>query len=262
MYIIGERINGMFRDVGAAIQAQDESVITDLAQRQVAEAANALDVNVGPVAEDAVAAMVWLVETIRKVTDVPLCLDSTKVDVIRAGLEACEGNAIINSTTGEAEKMAQLFPLAVEFNCEIIGLTIDENGVPAKAEGRMEVALKLVATAMESGLPTDKLYVDAVILPVSALQDNPPEVLKAISQIKMLADPPPKTVIGLSNVSQNAAFRELINRTYLVMALGVGLDAAIVDPLDTELMDAMIAAEMLLNHAVYSKDFLKAYRKS
>jgi len=263
MEAIGERINGMFKAIGQAIRETDVSVIEDMARRQEEAGADVLDLNVGPAAEDREAAMRWLVETVQGVSELPLAIDSTNPDVMRAGLEACSnpGQAIINSTTGEQEKLNAMMPMAAEHGCSIIGLTIDEEGVPGTAEGRMEVALKLLASAMEHGVPTDRLYVDAVILPVNALQDTPPRVLDVISQVRMLADPPPKTVLGLSNVSQGSTLRPLLNRTYLVMCLARGLSAAIVDALDEELMDAMIAAEVLMNRAVYADDFLKAYRK-
>jgi 5-methyltetrahydrofolate corrinoid/iron sulfur protein methyltransferase len=261
MEAIGERINGMFKAIGKAIKETDASVIEDMARRQEEAGAHVLDLNVGPAAEDREAAMRWLVETVQNVSDLPLAIDSTNPDVVRAGLEACENPAVINSTTGEQEKLNAMMPMAAEHGCSIIGLTIDEEGVPGTGEGRMEVALKLVSGAMEHGVPTDRLYIDAVILPVNALQETPPKVLDVISQVPMLADPAPKTVLGLSNVSQGSQLRPLLNRTYLVMCLGRGLDAAIVDVLDEELMDAMITAEVLMNRAVYADDFLKAYRK-
>lgn len=262
MIVIGERINGMFVDVRKAIQEKDPQAIRDLAQRQQAAGADYLDVNVGPAAEDAVAAMQWLVGLIREVSDLPLAIDTTKQAVMRAGIEAAGGKAMINSTTGEKKKLDVFMPLAAEFNIPIIALTISEQGVPRDANGRAEVALNILAAAMEHGLAPDKVFIDAVILPVSAQQENPGHVLETIRQTKLLSDPAPKTVIGLSNVSQNAQYRELINRTYLTMALAAGLDAAIVDCLDTELMDSMITAELLLNHQVYSADYLKAYRAS
>lgn len=262
MIVIGERINGMFLDVRQAIQRRDPEPIRDLAQRQAAAGAHYLDVNVGPATDDPIAAMQWLVGTIREVCDLPLAIDTTKSDVMRAGIEAAGGKAMINSTTGEQKKMDVLMPMAAEFGIPIIALTINEQGVPRDANGRAEVALGILAAAMSYGVPPENVFIDAVILPVSAQQENPGHVLATISQTKLLADPPPKTVIGLSNVSQNTRYRELINRTALVMALAAGLDAAIVDCLDQELMDAMITAELLLNRQVYSDDFLKAYRAS
>lgn len=262
MIVIGERINGMFVDVRGAIQQQDPAPIRDLAQRQQAAGADYLDVNVGPAAEDPVATMQWLVTTIREVSDLPLTIDTTRQAVMRAGLEAAGGKAMINSTTGEKKKLDVLMPMAAEFGVPIIALTISEQGVPRDAMGRAEVALNILAAALDHGVMPDSVFIDAVILPVSAQQENPGHVLETIRQTRLLADPAPKTVIGLSNVSQNAQYRELINRTGLVMALAAGLDAAIVDCLDEELMDAMITAELLLNHQVYSADYLKAYRAS
>ncbi len=261
MLIIGERINGMFTDVKKAIQAQDPAPIVDLARRQVAAGANVLDINVGPASRDKLGAMQWLVGVVREAVDVPLCIDTPNAEVMRVGLEAAGGNAIINSTTGEEERMEATLPLAAEFNCPIIGLTIDADGVPRDATGRMEIALRLLMACMEKGISATDLYVDAVILPVNALQQVPIQVLEAIGMCKSLSDPPPQTILGLSNVSQGTMHRELINRTYLVMAVANGLDAAIVDPLDDELMDAVIAAEVLLNRNVYCDDFVKAYRR-
>ncbi len=262
MLAIGERINGMFKEIGRAIGEQNKQVIQDCARNQLAAGADILDVNVGPAAADEQAAIAWLVETIREVTDAPLSLDSTKPAVIRAALEACTGDKIINSTTGVPEKMAEMLPLAAEYNCPIVGLCIDAEGVPRDAEGRMEIALNLVAGCMEHGIPTDHLYIDAVILPVNALQHVPIQVCRAIGMVPALADPPPKTVLGLSNVSQGTPKRKLLNRTFLVMALAHGLDAAIVDVTDRELMEAMIAAEVLMNRAVYCDDFVSAYLAS
>ena len=261
MFVIGERINGMFNDVERAIQEHDPAPIQELARRQVAGGANALDINVGPASKDKLGTMQWLVEVSQEAVDVPLCIDTTNAEVMRAGLEACEGNAIINSTTGEEERMAAILPIAAEFNCPLIGLTIDAEGVPRDADGRMEIALRLVSACMEQGISINDLYIDAVILPVNALQQVPQEVLLTIRMCKALSDPPPNTIIGLSNVSQGTVYRELLNRTCLVMALANGLDAAIMDPLDDKLMETAIAAEVLLNRSVYCDDFIKAYRK-
>jgi 5-methyltetrahydrofolate corrinoid/iron sulfur protein methyltransferase len=169
---------------------------------------------------------------------------------------------MINSTTGEKNKLDALMPLAAQYNIPIIALTIDEAGVPRDANGRAAVALNILTAALEHGVPCENVYVDAVILPVSAQQENPGHVFETIRQTRLLSDPPPKTIIGLSNVSQGALHRELINRTCLVMAIAAGLDAAIMDSLDDQLMEAMICAELLLNRQVYCDDFIKAYRKA
>jgi len=262
MYAIGERINGMFKSVKSAIQERNPKPIHDLVSKQLEAGANCLDVNVGPAAADPLEAMEWLVNSIREVTQAPLAIDTTKPDVMRKGLEVAGPGSIINSTKGQQEQLDIFIPMAVEYEASLIALTIDENGIPRDATGRGEIALRVVAAAMEKGLEPDRLMIDAVILPVNVTQQTPGHVLDTIRNIKFLSDPPPKTVLGLSNVSQSTQLRELINRTYLVMALAAGLDAAICDVLDAELMDAMITAELLMNHAVYADDFLKAYRAS
>jgi 5-methyltetrahydrofolate corrinoid/iron sulfur protein methyltransferase len=262
MLAIGERINGMFKSVAAAIREQNPEPIQELARKQLAAGALALDVNVGPAAVDALAAMEFLVKTIREVSDAPLAIDTTNPEVMRRGLELGGSGCIINSTKGQQEQLDIFIPMAVEHEASLIALTIDENGIPRDANGRGEIALRAAATAMDKGLPTDRLMIDAVILPVNVTQPTPGHVLESIRNVKLLSDPPPKTVLGLSNVSQGSTQRELLNRTFLVMALGVGLDAAILDVQDAEMMEAMIAAEVLLNHAVYADDFVKAYRAS
>ena len=261
MIIIGERINGMFKAVKEAIQNRDTTVIHDLAKRQIAEGADMLDINVGTASANPVEAMRWLVEAVQEVTDVPLAIDNPNYETMKAGLEACRGKKMINSTTGQLDKLDLFLPLAKEHNASIVALCIDENGVPVDVEGRVMVAMNILAKAMEYDLPTDELYIDPIILPVKADQRSPALVLESIRQFAMLSDPAPHIVVGLSNLSQGAVDRKLINRTFLTMAVGAGLDAAIVDPLDTELMDAMITSELLMNRAIYSDSFLAAYRQ-
>ncbi len=261
MLVIGERINGMFRDVRRAIQRKDKEVVRDLARRQVEAGAQALDVNVGTASDEPVEAMLWLMEAIQEAVDARLCIDSAKEVVFEPALEACKGRPIINSTTGAQEKLDFFLPLAQKYDAELIALTIDEAGVPSTTEARVEIAMRILVAAMEQGLSPDALYIDPVVLPVSALQDQPACVLEAIGQFRQLASPPPHVVVGLSNISQNTTRRPLINRTMLVMAIAHGLDAAVMDPLDTELMDAMITAELLLNKHLYCDSFLEAYRK-
>ncbi|MCX8052568.1 MAG: dihydropteroate synthase [Armatimonadetes bacterium] len=261
MIVIGERINGMFKAVNQAIQDKDKAAIQDLAKRQIDEGADMLDINVGTAAADPVGAMKWLVETVREVTDVPLSIDNPNLPTMKAGLEACTGRKMINSTIGSEEALNTFFPLAKEHNAMVVCLCIDDKGVPVDVDGRVEIAMRVLAKAMEYEIPMDDIYIDPIVLPVKADQTGPGKVLESIRQFGMLSDPKPHIVIGLSNLSQGAVDRKLINRTFLTMAIAQGLDAAILDPLDTELMDAMITAEMLMNRTIYSDSFLKAYRQ-
>ena len=265
MFVIGERINGMFTAIGDAIQAKDAKPVREMAERQIAAGANALDINVGtrvPKAERP-AVMKWLVESTREVTDICLAIDTPNLEVMRIGLEAAckKGPGMVNSTTGQADKLAQFMQLAKEFNASIIGLAIDENGVASTADAKVEIGMRELAAAMEAGISPDQLYLDPITLPINCAQQAPAIMLEAIRQFKLLSDPAPHVVIGLSNLSQGSSERGLINRAFLVMAVQAGLDASIHDPLDEELMNAMITAEVLLNKMIYSDSYLKAYRQ-
>jgi 5-methyltetrahydrofolate corrinoid/iron sulfur protein methyltransferase len=259
--VIGELINGMYKDVGKAIQSRETDVIQHLAVDQVKAGAKVLDVNTGPYSKNPKDDMKWLVETIQKAARCQLSLDSTKPDVIEEGLKLLEGRAVINSTSADEEKMDKIFTLAKKYNSQVIGLTMDRSGVPNSKDRRVELAATIVAKATEFGIAPDDLYIDPIVLPVNVAQTQGAEVLEAIRDFRMISDPAPKTVVGLSNVSQGARVRPLINRTFLVMAIASGLDAAILDPLDKELMDAMITSELILNKHIYCDSFLEACRK-
>ena len=262
MFIISERINGMFKAVRNAIAEKDAEAIQRIAKEQLAMGADALDVNVGTASRDKAGAMQWLVETIQGVTDKPLCLDTPIPEVMEAALKVCDNPKIINSTNGEEEKLDAFLPLALEYDADIIALAMDKKGIPRDAQGRTEIALQILASAMEHGIEPDRLYIDPVVLPVNAVQQQSPNTLKALAEIRLLSSPPPKTVVGLSNISQGSQMRSLLNRTYLVMCIANGLDAAIIDPTDREMVDAAITADLLINRAIYADDFLKAYRAS
>jgi 5-methyltetrahydrofolate corrinoid/iron sulfur protein methyltransferase len=261
MLVIGELINGMYKQIGKAIVDKDKKTIQKIAREQVAQGANMLDVNTGPAAPDPVDAMKWLVETIQEAVDAPLCFDSTKAAAIEAGLKLAKRKAMINSTSADDEKLNALLPLAKKYNAQIIGLTMDKEGVPRDRYKRSELALKIISSCMEHGIGLEDVYIDPIVLPVNVAQAQAIELLEAIREFRVISDPPPKTVVGLSNVSQGAKNRSLINRTFLVMAIANGLSAAIVDPLDKELMDAMITAELILNKNIYCDSYLDAYRK-
>lgn len=261
MLIISERINGQFGSVGHAIDKRDEKYIQELALMQVEAGADYLDINTGPGRDDAPACMEWLVKTVQDAVDLPLCLDSPGPKTMEAGLKACNSSPLINSTTAEAKKMERFFPLASEYDSDIVCLTISEKGIPNDAESRTELAMTLITTAMEHGVMPDRLYIDPVILPVGAAQDQAKVVIESIRQFRMLNDPPIRTVVGLSNVSNMAKERSLLNRSFLAMLMGAGLTAAIADPEDRELMKVLKAGEILLNESLYCDDFLMHLRE-
>lgn len=272
MISIGERINGMFLDVKQAIAENDKTVIQDLARRQTECGASYLDINVGTAAADQEGTMAWLVETIQETCKTPLCLDSQKPNVIAAGLKVADTSMgiLLNSSPlnkkSDEEVLDKYLEMAQSAGPEgkIIALTMDKNGVPQDVDTRVAIAAEIVEKAMEKGFEMHRLFVDPIVLPVKVpdAQQQPNNIIAAIGQIVFLSDPPPHIVVGLSNLSQGSSERSLINRIFLVMAASHGLDAAIVDVLDEQLVDAMATADMLLNKQLYSDSYLKAYRNA
>jgi 5-methyltetrahydrofolate corrinoid/iron sulfur protein methyltransferase len=258
LIIVGERINGQFVEVAKAIDTRNPKYVQDLAIQQVNAGAQILDINTGPGRQDAAEAMTWLVKSVQDAVDVRVSIDTPGLKVQQAGLTAARKEPMINSTTAEQKRMEKFFPLAKEHNAEIVCLTIDEKGIPNSVEGRSELAMLLLGNAMDVGISQDKLFIDPVVLPISAAQNQCPMLCDAITAFRNLSTPPPKTIVGLSNVSSGAEERSLLNRTYLAMLLGRGLDAAIVDPNDSELLKVVKAAEVLLNQKLYAHSFLRA----
>jgi len=269
MILIGERINGMFSDVKQAIAEKDKQVIQDLAKKQTEAGAAYLDVNVGTAAADQEGTMQWLVETIQETCSTPLSLDSQKPNVIAAGIKVlnAEAGAILNSTPLNKKSDEEVFDKYIEMaeqagpKASIITLTMDKNGVPQDIDTRVALAAEIVSKAMEKGFDTQRLFIDPIALPVKVpnAQGQAGNILAAMDQIRLLTEPAPHITMGLSNLSQGATERSLINRVFLAMAASHGLDSAIADVLDEDLMNVVAAAEMLMNKQIYSDSFVKAY---
>jgi 5-methyltetrahydrofolate corrinoid/iron sulfur protein methyltransferase len=258
MLIIGERINGMYKEVREAIINRDVEYVRSLATLQVNAGAHALDVSVGPVKGDQKDTMKWLVETVSSVTDVPLCIDSPHPDVIEAGIKASPGKTIINSIKNAPEHVEKLIPLAAETGSDLICLLMSDKGIPTDWPGKLEIAAELMTHAMEAGIDSDRLYFDPILLPVANAQKDVAETFELMDQLKLLTTPSPHMIVGLSNLSQKAKHRSLLERTYCTMAMSHGLDGVILDPLDEKLMHAIQAADIILNRKLYAQSYLKS----
>jgi 5-methyltetrahydrofolate corrinoid/iron sulfur protein methyltransferase len=261
MIFIGERINGLQPGVRKRISEKDKEAIQKLARGQAEAGATYLDLNVGTAWPRPAEIMVWLVETIQEVVSTPLALDSRNLDVIEAGLKACRNPGMINSTTAEKAKLGKFMELAVKYQAAIVGLTMDEQGIPPHAVGRISIAKRIMDFADGYGLPRERLYIDPVLLPLKFSSSQGPIILEAIRGISR-EKVPPHVVVGLSNCSQGAKQRRLINRSFLTMAMACGLDAAIADILDTQLLEAVAAAEVILERHPYSDQFLQSVKKT
>ncbi len=265
MIIFSERINGMYRDVRGAIKERDQQIVQDLVKEQVAGGADIIDNNIGPTNGDPIDNFVWLAETVHEVTDLPLSLDSAKAKVLveavpRVKAALPDTKLVINSCTAAAEYMDQLIPLAAEHNTAIIGLTMDQEGVPGNVEKRIECGATFLMAALEAGIPIEDIYLDPITLPVNAAFKQQEFVVEAIRQLAVVNDPSPHFIIGLSNVSQKCLMNHLLNRIFLVMCLAAGLDAAIMDAADKDLVEAAVATEVLMGKHLYSDDFIKAWK--
>ena len=236
MLIIGENITIGTDAVMKAINERNAEAIQRRAVSQVEHGADMLDLNIGPQRRHGVEVMEWVVDVVQDVVDVPLCLDTTNVAALEAGLKRCKRQAMLNSTSADPERLESIMPLAAEHNAKVIALTMAKS-IPPSAAARAEVVMEvLIPKAMELGIPMEDLYLDPLVMTVQGMQEYAPETLEALRYFKQLADPPPMTVVGLSNVSNNVPWesRSLINSTYLVMLMAAGLDSAIANPSDRE----------------------------
>ncbi|OFV82510.1 MAG: hypothetical protein A2W26_11400 [Acidobacteria bacterium RBG_16_64_8] len=184
--------------------------------------------------------MRWLVPAVQEVVDVPLSMDTTNLEAIRTGLSLLKQPGMVNSTSGEPERLEQVPPVAAEYNARLIALCMGKSGIPMTAEERVQIAIEqLIPRAIEVGIAMENLYLDPLAMTVSGCQEYAPHAVEAVRYIKQGMDPAPMTTCGLSNVSNRvpADMRSLLNRVYLVMLMAAGIDSAIADPLDKELMN-------------------------
>jgi 5-methyltetrahydrofolate corrinoid/iron sulfur protein methyltransferase len=241
MIIIGESIHVISNQVRNAIDNRDAAFIQDLARRQVEAGAEYLDLNIGPQRRTGVEVMSWMVDIIQEVVDVPLCLDTTNAAAMEAGLERCKQTPIINSTDATPERLATMMPLAAKYNANIIALTLAKGGLPTSADARIQLALEnIMPVAMEQGVPLETIFFDPLVLTINGNQEQVLPTIEAMRFFKQMSDPPPMTTCGNSNVSNSAPeeIRPVLNRVFMVMAGGAGLDSCIADALDPLLMEA------------------------
>jgi len=246
MFIVGECIHIISPRVKDAIANRDAATIQRLAKAQVEKGANLLDLNIGPQKKSGPEVMTWMVNTVQEVVDIGLSFDTTNLAAIETGLKLAKRQSMINSTSAEPERLANVPPLAAQYNAKLIALMMGKSGIPMSAEERVSIAIEqLIPRAMEVGLPMENLYLDPLVLTVAGCQEYCPHAIEAVRYVKQAMDPAPLTIGGLSNVSNKVPpeGRSLLNRTYLVMLMAAGLDAVIADPLDREQMEVIRIVE-------------------
>ncbi len=259
--IIGERINPtgkkLFKE---ALRKNDTDYMIGQAIEQVNAGADILDVNVGLPEIDEKEMMVRVVKALQSVTDLPLQLDSTRPDVLEAALRAYNGKPIVNSVNGEENSLNSILPLVKKYGAAVVGLTLDENGIPKTAEGRFAIAEKILGRALELGIPRQDIFIDCLTLTASAEQEAVMETLKALHRVK--TELGLKTVLGVSNISFGLPNRELVNSCFLQMALTNGLDLPIINPNAALMTGAVRAYKLLTNIDKNSAEFISAYSGS
>jgi 5-methyltetrahydrofolate--homocysteine methyltransferase len=259
MIIIGEKINGTRKSVREAIANKDADFIKDLALKQVKAGADYLDVNAGTTPENEPDDMIWLIENVQEVTDVTLCLDSANPAALKAGFKAANKKPIVNSLSGEQNRIDGVLPLACEHKTELIVLALDDNGIPDTVEKRLEIVRKLVGMTREGGLPDNHLYIDPLITTISTDIESGNMAFRAM---RTILDEFPDVHItgGLSNISFGLPARSIVNQAFVTLAIQAGMDTAIIDPEDVKLLSIIIAAEMVLGRDRHCRNFTSAYR--
>lgn len=243
MYIIGENIHILSDKVKEALVNRDREFFMEMAIKQVEAGAKAVDINLGPRKKDWDEVFPWIVETIEAVVDVPLSIDTTNIDGMEAALKTIKkAQPILNSTSAEPERLEKVPLLAKKYGAKIIALTMGTEGIPVEAEARVNIAIEtLIPRALEVGLPIEDLIIDPLVLTVSGCQQYCPHLIEAVRILQYAWDPAPNISVGLSNVSNAVpnANRPLINRVYLAMLMGVGLQIMIANPLDEKQNDVI-----------------------
>jgi len=237
MVLLGESIHIISKDVNDAVKERNPKVIQDLAKTQTAGGADYIDLNLGPAKRDPEEVTQWLVNTIQEVSDLPVSVDTLNPVAMEAGLKACKKRPLLNSASGRTDSKERMLPLAKKYNTDVVISVLTDKGCPPDIDSRIESIMETVALANEMGIPNEDIWVDPIILPVSADQKQVKEALEFINMLQDLL-PGVKSTVGLSNVSNGTPeeLRPMLNRTYMVMLGRNGLYSAIADVLDKDLV--------------------------
>lgn len=259
--IVGERINPTGKKLfKQALQNRNIGYILSQGIEQIRAGADILDVNVGLPGTDEKDLMVTVIEQLQSITDVPLQIDSSSVEVLEAALRIYNGKPIVNSVNGEQEVLDSILPLVKKYGAAVIGLTLDQNGIPSDAQSRYQIAERIVKKAEEYGIPREDIYIDCLTLTASVQQAEVVETLKAMQLVKQKLGV--KTVLGVSNISFGLPERELINKTFLTLALAHGLDLPIINPNITAMTEAIDAFNVLYNHDIGATKYIQKYNQA
>jgi cobalamin-dependent methionine synthase I len=239
MFIVAEKVNVITTSIKEAMVARDKGSIQKMVELQLQGGPDCIDINLGPATKNGPEIMQWMVETIEEVTELPLSLDTMNMDAMEAGLQVGKNPKIINSISAVQERMDRLIPMAIKHGAKAVGLCTSEAGVPRDAEERVANGYNLMMTLEAAGIGHDDYWIDPIVLPIGVAQDQVHHLVNATQMFSELPDKP-HLICGLSNVSNKCGLTpenaEFVNRIYLAVLMGHGMDAAIVDPNDEKLM--------------------------
>ncbi len=257
--IIGERINPTGRKLLAAeMAAGDLSRVETDALAQVEAGAHVLDVNAGIPLADEPGILADAIRRVQSVTDVPLSIDSSIVAALEAGLEAYEGKPLLNSVTGEDERLDAVLPLVKKYNCAVIGISNDETGISEDPDERFKIAKKIVERAVDHGIPREDVIIDPLVMPVGAVYNAGAAVMKLVRRCR--EELGVNTACGASNVSFGLPGRSTLNATFMAMLIAAGMPCAITNPLEQEIKMSILAADALAGHDENCMRWLTANR--
>lgn len=258
--VIGERINPTGRKLLAEeLKHGDYSRVEADALAQVAAGAHVLDVNAGIPLADEPAILAESIRLIQSITDVPLSIDSSIVEALEAGLQAYQGKALLNSVTGEEERLERILPLVKKHGCAVIAISNDDTGISEDPDVRFEVARKIVERAMDHGIPAGDVVVDPLVMPIGAINTAGRQVMHIVRRLR--EELQVNSTCGASNMSFGLPNREGLNCAFIGMAIAGGMTSAITNPLNAELMQAVRGADVVMGHDPECMAWIQAYRK-
>ena len=257
--VIGERINPTGRKLLAEeMKNGDYSRVQSDALAQVAAGATVLDVNAGIPLADEPAILAECIKLIQSITDVPLCIDSSIVAALEAGLEAYEGKPLLNSVTGEEERLEVVLPLVKKYECAVVAISNDDTGISEDPDIRFEVAKKIVERAMDHGIPASDVVVDPLVMPIGAINSAGKQVMHIVDRLRN--ELKVNTTCGASNLSFGLPNRNGLNAAFIPMAIAAGMTSAITNPMHTELMQAVRGANVVMGHDPECMQWIHQYR--
>jgi cobalamin-dependent methionine synthase I len=260
MIIVGELINSTRKKIKEAMQNKDASYIRELAVKQDEGGADFIDVNAGAFVSEEMENLEWAINEVQSVTKKPLAIDSPRGEAMEMGLKMHKnGKPMFNSITMESDRWKQLFSLAVETDALVLGLCIDDDGIPEKADDRIKIADKIITELTKAGKKTEDIAIDPLTTPLSVNTTFGMTVIDTIKGVKKNF-PDVKLITGLSNISYGLPARKQVNRAFMVSCMVNGLDGALIDPLDSVMMSIILATEAVLNKDPYCGNYLKGYR--